>query len=138
MKAEEERQRVLKGIEERKAKGDSANEPISLETEKIFDPEFEQPAPGSILDDPIMAYADRIMDGLKDMMPTPMVYDPPLSEHKVRIFRLNDRASLGQIENAIEEYLNNGYRGFPTVVNDFVIMDFSRRKEAEKDGRNTG
>jgi hypothetical protein len=83
---------------------------------------------------PIMKMLGRYLDSIRP--PTVMAYDPlrpPRSEHKVKIFRLNDQADLTQIESAIEEYLNNGYCCHtPAVVNDFLIMDFSRRKETEE------
>lgn len=117
---------------------------IEIETKNIFDPELDslhsplrftgEPFPG----DPMQVIAGMMRD-LKDMapqfMPSPIVYEPPPSEHKIRIFRLNDHSDLPQIESAIEEFLNNGYRGYPITCNDFLIMDFSRRKEIEENER---
>lgn len=119
------------------------SEPIRLETEKIFDPELERPDPEFLsemeefLDNPMKPLVGLLGQYLERM--TPKAFEPVKTEHKVRIFRLNDKTKRGEVASEIEALLNDGYCcHMPTVVGDYVIMDFSRRKESEEDGRNTG
>lgn len=117
------------------------SKPPEIETENIFDPELlNRPDPafleemGGFLDNPMGPVMKMLTQYMETFKPSPIVYDPPPQEHKVRIFCLDRAADLHVVEREIESYLNNGYRGFPTVCNDFLIMDFSRRKESEENG----
>ncbi len=118
------------------------SEPIRLESEAVFDPDLEKPELDIFQNDPMKMYASLVGDlkhmASRFMQPRPaMVYDPPAQEHKVRIFRLNDRVRLAEVESQIESILNEGWCcHHPVVVGDFLIMDFSKRKESEEDGRN--
>lgn len=115
-------------------------EPIRLESEAIFDSDLERPDPeflsemDSFLSDPMKPLIRILTQSLEAIKPPrAMVYDPPAQDHKVRIFRLNDQANLTEIESQIESILNDGWcYHHPTVINDFLIMDFSRRKEIEE------
>lgn len=111
-----------------------------IETENIFDPDLEKPDPKFLeemegfLDNPmnmVMKVLTNYLDSLKPRIPEPIK-----SEHKVRIFRLNDRTVLAEVEAQIEAFLNDGYCcHMPTTCNDFLMMDFSRRKETEENGK---
>jgi hypothetical protein len=115
-----------------------SSEPIRLETDGVFDSAgYPLPLEAMMGDEffdnptgPLMKMLGRYLDSIKP----PMAFTtPPRAEHKVRIFLLDGAADLQAIEGAIEGYLNDGYCShMPTVVNDFVIMDFSRRKETEE------
>lgn len=115
-----------------------------IETENIFDPELlNRPDPafleemGGFLDNPMGPLIKVLAQSLEACAPKPLVLpDPPKTEHKVKIFWLHRSLKIEEveeIETVIEAFLNDGYRGFPTVCNDFLIMDFSRRKETEED-----
>src|SRR6266540_1579096 len=77
--------------------------------------------------------AIQLQADLPERMSMPVALEPIKSEHKVRIFRLLALAKpkeIAAIESAIEAFLNEGYCcHIPIVCNDFLIMDFSRRKE---------
>lgn len=128
------------------------SEPIRLESEEVFDSDLLNQSdrdvanPGflsesemdAFQDNPLKLYAGLVGD-LKSMAsrfmqpPRAMVYDPPAQDHKVRVFRLNDQANLTEVESQIESILNDGWCcHHPTVCGDFLIMDFSRRKESEE------
>jgi len=118
------------------------SEPIRLETEAVFDPELlQRPDPNFLeeiegfLDNPMKPLVGLLGQYLERM--SPKAFEPIKSEHKVRIFRIDDRTVLAEVAAEIETFLNDGYCcHIPTVCNDFLIMDFSRRKETEEDGRN--
>lgn len=119
------------------------SEPIRLESDGIFD-SAGYPTPSEsdpFTEDPLAKFADRLVGGMERLMPAmpspgPIVFTPPPAEHKVRIFRFYDKADLAFIERQIETLLNDGYScHIPTVCGDFVIMDFSRRKESEENER---
>lgn len=96
-------------------------------------PEIE--TEGVFMDNPLAAIFKPLTEYFKAIKP-PMTLEPPKSEHKVRIFYLPVVAPLEhlkKIESEIEAALNDGYYcHMPTVVNDYVIMDFSRRKETKE------
>lgn len=118
--------------------------PPEIETENIFDPELEKPDPNFLeemnefLDDPMKPIVKMLGQYLESIKP-PMALGPIKSEHKVKIFWLHRSLKLEeveQIETMIEDLLNDGYCSHPPVVcNDFLIMDFSRRKETEENER---
>jgi hypothetical protein len=119
----------------------SPSKPPEIETEGVFDPSLLDSAGHSLppesdpfTEDPLARFADRLVGGMERMAVNhaPMIFEPPPTEHKVRIYLLDRAGDLQAIEREIESYLNNGYRGFPTVCNDFLIMDFARRKESEE------
>lgn len=104
-----------------------------IETENIFDSE---PADDPFEDNP-MKMLRGMMGDLKDMAlnPRPIGFMPPL-EHKVKIFCFDGATNHQVIEAEIEALLNAGYRCHaPAVCGDFLIMDFSRIKESEEDGK---
>lgn len=114
--------------------------PPELETDGVFDADLERPAPaflneiGEFLDNPAGAILQMLAQSLEALRPR--AYEPIKSEHKVKIFRLNDRTVLAEVEAEIEAFLNDGYCcHMPAVCGDFLIMDFSRRKENEQNGR---
>lgn len=147
-KHSEKDQRCKEAIDNRLAKRlaeETPSEPVKIETEGVFDPSLlDQPDPkfleemGAFLDNPMTPIIKMLTQSLESLRPKPFEFPAlPLAEHRVKIFRLNDQADLAQIESAIEEYLNNGWCcHHPTICGDFVLMDFSRRKESEEDGRN--
>jgi len=115
-----------------------------IETEGVFDsagyqiPDF---GVGPFPDNPMKMLAGMMGD-LKDMAlhrgPFVLPSAPPL-EHKVRIYQLVEEYNLEALEQMaaeMEAFLNDGYCcHMPTVVNNYVIMDFSRRKEPEENER---
>jgi len=117
------------------------NEPIRLETEGVFDSAgYPLPLEAMMNDEffdnpmgPLMKMLGRCLDSIKP----PMAFTtPPKTEHKVRVFRFTDRTLPAKVEEEIQAILNDGYCcHMPTVVNNFVIMDFSRRKESQEDGK---
>ena len=118
---------------------ETQSEPIRLETEEVFD--LEKLEPDLFQDDPLKMYASLVSD-LKHMAscfmrPSPIIaYAPPEQDHKVRIFRVYDQMRLTEVESQIESILNEGWCcHHPVVVGDFLIMDFSRRKETEENER---
>jgi hypothetical protein len=118
------------------------SEPIRLETDGVFDSAgypFPELDPETLMDNPMLALLKPLIQYFESIKP-PMAFTmPPKSEHKIRIFRFKDSlgiASIDSIERTIENMLNDGYCcHMPTVVGDFVIMDFSRRKETEENER---
>jgi hypothetical protein len=112
------------------------SEPIKLETDGVFDSaNYPIPQAGELIDNPMAALMQPLIQYFESIKP-PMVFEPPKTEHKVRIFRFHDRSVLSAIEEEIQSFLDDGYCcHIPTVVGDFVIMDFSRRKEAEENER---
>jgi hypothetical protein len=109
------------------------SEPIRLETENIFD-SIGYPMPGEFIDNPMAGLLQPLIQYFEAIKPK--AFEPPKSEHKVRIFRFNDKTNCAKIAEEIETLLNDGYCcHIPTVVGDFVIMDFSRRKENEENER---
>lgn len=118
------------------------SKPPEIETENIFDPELLnriQEEDDSFDDDPMNPIVKMLREYLESIKPPMAFTTPPKSEHKVRIFQLNESIGLvaiDSIERTIEDLLNAGYCcHMPTVVNDYVIMDFSKRKESEEDGK---
>jgi len=120
------------------------SEPVTLECGEIFDPELlNRPDPNfleemeGLIDNPMLAVVKPLMQYFEAIKPKYL--EPIKSEHKVKIFRLSALAKpkeIANVEAAIEAILNDGYCcHIPTVVNDFVIMDFSRRKETEENER---
>jgi len=118
------------------------SEPVRIETENVFDPELlQRPDPNFLeemegfLDNPMKPLVGLLGQYLERM--SPKAFELIKSEHEVRIFQINDTANLEEIAAEIETFLNDGYCcHIPTVCNDFLIMDFSRRKESEEDERN--
>lgn len=117
--------------------------PPEIETENIFDPDLEKPDPqfleemNALMDNPLTAIIKPLTQYFESIKP-PMAFERVKSEHKVRIFQINNWTNADEIAANIEALLNEGYCcHIPTVVGDYVIMDFSRRKESEEDGRNT-
>jgi hypothetical protein len=120
------------------------SEPIRLETDGVFDSAgYPLPLEAMMGDEffdnpmgPLMKMLGRYLDSIKP----PMAFTtPPKTEHKVKIFWLHRSLKIEEIEQIelmIEDLLNNGYCShMPTTVGDFVIMDFSRRKETEENER---
>jgi len=108
------------------------SEPIRLESEGIFDsPGYPLPQEGEFIDNPMAALMQPLIQYFEAIKPKAL--EPIKSEHKVKIFRLPALAKpkeIAAIESTIEAFLNEGYCcHIPTVCNDFLIMDFSRRKE---------
>jgi hypothetical protein len=121
-----------------------SSEPVKIETDNVFDPELlNRPDPEFLnemeefLDNPMKPLVGLLSQYLERM--APKAFEPVKQEHKVRIFKLSALAKpkeTSHIESAIESYLNDGYCcHMPTVVGDYVIMDFSRRKETEENER---
>lgn len=115
-------------------------EPIRLESEGVFSPTSLSDLgldSHELIDNPMAAIMKPIIQYFEAIRPPMAFTAPPKSEHKVRIFRLSVMAKpkeIAVLESAIETLLNDGYcYHMPTVVNDYVIMDFSRRKEIEED-----
>jgi hypothetical protein len=108
---------------------------IRLETENIFDSVgYPMPQAGEFIDNPMAALMQPLIQYFEAIKPK--TFEPIKSEHKVKIFRLNDRTVLAEVEAKIQTFLNEGYCcHMPTVVNDFVIMDFARRKDDERQER---
>ncbi len=110
------------------------SEPIRLESEGIFDslgyPLLQEE---EFINNPMAAFTQSLIQYLEAIKPKAFALEPIKSEHKVRIFRLLALAKpkeIAAIESAIEAFLNEGYCcHIPIVCNDFLIMDFSRRKE---------
>lgn len=117
------------------------SEPIRLETEGVFDSAgYPLPLEAMMGDEffdgpmgPLMKMLGRYLDSIKP----PMAFTtPPKTEHKVRVFRMTDDTMISYVEAEMERFLNDGYCcHMPTVVGDFVIMDFSRRKETDENER---
>jgi hypothetical protein len=114
------------------------SEPIRLETESVFDPELDSagyplPIEESFMDNPMAAMLQPLIQYFEAIKPK--MSEPIKTEHKVKIFWLHRSLKLEEIElieKMIEDLLNDGYCcHMPTAVNDFVVMDFSRRKETE-------
>lgn len=114
------------------------SEPVKIETDGVFDSELLDsagypmpPEIDSLLSDP-MGVMLKMLGNYFDSM-RPRAVKPIKTEHKVRIFQINDRANLEEIAAEIEALLNDGYCcHMPTPCGDFLIMNFSRRKETEE------
>jgi hypothetical protein len=123
-------------IEENKTEAPS--EPIRLETESVFDPELLkriQEEDDDFDNDPMNPLMKMLREYLDSIKPPMAFATPPKTEHKVRVFRFNDRTLPGVVEAEMQALFDDGYCcHMPTVVGDFVIMDFSRRKESEENG----
>lgn len=121
-------------IEENKTEAPS--EPIRLETDGVFDSAgYPFPPVGEFIDNPMAGLLQPLIQYFESIKPKYL--EPIKSEHKIRIYHFKeyDSASLEGIAEEIENLLNDGYCcHMPTVVNNFVIMDFSRRKETEENG----
>lgn len=123
----------------------SASEPIRLESgdvfsQGVFNQDYLEEAEQEPFDDNPMVPMMRAaaVEYVKAIRAQPVTLaELPKTEHKVRIFRfaaLAKSKEIAAIESAIESYLNDGYCcHMPTVVGDYVIMDFSRRKESEEE-----
>jgi hypothetical protein len=106
---------------------------VEIETGGVFNQDYLEES-GAFIDNPMLALLKPLtqyFDSIK-----PKVFKPPKTEHKVKIFYLPPVAPLEHIEaiaTTMEAFLNDGYccHG-PTIINDYVIMDFSRRKEIEE------
>ncbi len=112
------------------------SEPIRLESEDIFDSVgYPPPQAGEFINNPMATLMQPLIGYFEAIKPKAL--EPIKSEHKVKIFRLPALAKpkeIANIEAMIEALLNEGYCcHMPTVCNDFLIMDFSRRKEGEKE-----
>ena len=122
-------------------KGEAPNEPITLECGEIFDPELLNSSDpnfladmDSFLKDPMTSLMKILTQSLSAHMPRPL--EPIKTEHKVKIFCFDKGTSWDEIAKQIEDLLNDGYCcHMPTIVGDYVIMDFSRRKETEENER---
>lgn len=127
-------------IEENKT--EIPSEPIRLETGGVFDSAgYPLPLEAMMGDEffdnpmgPLMKMLGRYLDSLKP----PMAFTtPPKTEHKVKIFWLHRSCKIEEIEQIelmIEDLLNDSYCcHMPTVVGDYVIMDFSRRKDERQE-----
>ena len=113
-------------------------EPI-IDSENIFDPDLadrranvDNPdwLPG--VTDPVTA----VVGALKELMPTRAdLFKPPNLEHKVRIYEFNNSMNREEVRAEVEALLNDGYHlQFPSVIcNDYVMLDFSRRKEDKEE-----
>jgi len=127
-------ERVAKIREER-----IPSEPIRLETESVFDPELLkriEEEDDSFDDGPMNPIVKMLREYLDSIKPPMAFTTPPKTEHKVRVFRFTDRTLPGMVEAEMQELFDDGYCcHMPTVVGNFVIMDFSRRKEAEENER---
>lgn len=115
------------------------SEPIKIETEGVFNQDYLE-EPEAFIDNPMVAMMKPLItEYFQAMRPKPL--EPIKTEHKVRIFRLPElmaSAEIESVERAIEALLNDGYCcHMPTVCNDYVIMDFSRRKETEENETQT-
>jgi hypothetical protein len=121
------------------------SEPVTLECGEIFDPELlNRPDPeflsemDSFLSDPMRPLIKILAQSLEAIKP-PKAFEMVQSEHKVKIFRMHalmKPKDISSVEATIEAILNEGYCcHIPTVCNDFLIMDFSRRKETEENER---
>ncbi len=121
------------------------SEPIRLETDGVFDSagyplpqagEFDSagyplPQAGEFIDNPMATLMQPLIQYFEAIKPK--AFEPPKTEHKVRVFQFNDRTLPGKVEEEIQAIFNDGYCcHMPTVVGDFVIMDFSRRKESDE------
>jgi hypothetical protein len=111
-----------------------------IETDGVFDSAgYPMPQAGEFIDDPMAALMQPLIQYFESIKPK--VFEPVKSEHKVKIFWLHRSLKIEeveQIETMIEDLLNNGYCcHMPTVCSDFVIMDFSRRKESEENETQT-
>lgn len=116
-------------------------EPIKIETEGVFNQDYLEEAEPKPFDDnsmvPMMMMRAAAAEYVKAIRAQPPAFaEPPKSEHKVRIYQLTaeyNQAALEAFAAEMEAFLNEGYCcHMPTVVNDYVIMDFSRRKESEE------
>jgi len=114
------------------------SEPIRLETDGVFD-SAGYPMPGEFIDNPMAALMQPLIQYFEAIKPPMAFTTPPKTEHKVRIYQLVEEYDLEALEAMaaeMEAFLNDGYCcHIPTVVNNFVIMDFSRRKETEENER---
>lgn len=116
---------------------------MKLETDGVFDSELLNPPDlsflaemDSFLKDPMTALMKILTQSLDAVRPR--AFEPFKSEHKVRIFRFNDKTNRSKVAAEIEELLNDGYCcHMPTPCGDFLIMDFSRRKDDERQERQT-
>lgn len=124
-------------------KTEQQSEPIRLETEAVFDPELlkriqEEDQYDDSFYDPMKPLVSMLREYLESIKPPMAFTTPPKTEHKVRIYQLAKEYNLPAMEAfaaEIEALLNDGYCcHMPTVVGDYVIMDFSRRKESEENG----
>lgn len=92
----------------------------------------------AIPSDPMKLLANMMAD-LKDMAMRPslgILAELPPTEHRVKIFQMDDRTSLVDVADQIEILLNNGWCcHHPAVCNNFLIMDFTRRKETPQNER---
>jgi len=107
-------------------------------SEEFFPPEIDERSeamPG----DPVIKYADRIMDRMRDVIPGGFpirAFAPPELEHKVRIFRFDESADLERIEREIEALLSEGWQiANPGSCHNVTIMPFTRPKEITEDGK---
>ncbi len=117
------------------------SEPIRLESEDIFNSElldsvgYPMPQAGEFVDNPMAALMQPLIQYFEAIKPK--AFEPIKSEHKVKIFRLPALAKpkeIANVESVIETILNEGYCcHIPIVCNDYVIMDFSRRKETNNE-----
>jgi hypothetical protein len=117
-----------------------SSEPIRLESEGVFNSEpFDSagyPFPlgelSEFLNNPMMGFA-KMLGQFSESMSRPRIPEPIKTEHRVKIFRFNDQTNLGEVASKIEAILNEGYCcHMPAVCGDFLIMDFSRRKETKE------
>lgn len=112
-----------------------SGDPIRLETDGVFDSAgYPLPLRGEFIDNlmaTLMQPLIQYFEAIKPKMPEPIK-----SEHKVKMYHFKctegdpaDLVDLVEVEREIEAFLNDGYCcHIPTVVNGFLIMDFSRRK----------
>lgn len=114
-----------------------------IETEGVFDQSLLDSAgfpfpgldPEAFMDNPMLALLKPLIQYFESIKPPMAFTTPPKTEHKVRVFRFTDRTLPGVVEAEMQELFDEGYCcHMPTVVNNFVIMDFSRRKETEENG----
>lgn len=109
------------------------SEPVKIETEGVFNQDYLEEM--SSFDNPMAAIMKPLTQYFEAIRPKPLEF--PKSEHKVKIFRLPALAKpreIAAVESAIEAILNDGYCcHMPTVCGDFLIMDFSRRKETKEE-----
>jgi hypothetical protein len=120
--------------EEKEFLPERPSEPIKIKTDGVFNQDYLE-EPEAFIDNPMVAMIKPLItEYFQAMRPKPL--ELPKSEHKVRIFKLSALAKqkeIAHIESAIESYLNDGYCcHMPAVVGDYLIMDFSRRKESEE------
>lgn len=114
------------------------SKPPEIETEGVFNQDYLED-PGAFIDNPMAAMLQPLIRYFESIKPPMASIERPKLEHKVRIYQLAKEYNLPAMEAfaaEIEALLNDGYCcHMPTVVGDYVIMDFSRRKESEEDGK---